>query len=501
MNFKELALKLREALPELEFYVPESAEGKDETDISELISDSRNARPGTLFACVRGEHSDGHRFAPQARAAGAAALLCESRLDEPLPQIICKETRRDMGVVASVLYGNPASKLKTIAMTGTNGKTTSTFMLRTILEKSGMKTGLLGTIYWDDGKDYVDAEHTTPEGSDLQFWLHKMVKNGCSVCVMEASSHAIVQGRLEGIRFDRAGFTNLTREHLDYHKTMENYFEAKRSLFTNYMRDDWQASINIDDKWGKSLFEEFHGCSVSYGTDNESAEFIAKVKAISKDGTDIEMFGERVGEIISFRLPMLGTYNLLNALQAISLCDTMGIPCRDSAEALSAMEQVPGRLERLEIEGGGTCIIDFAHSSDGLEKVLTAVRPVCKKRLIVVFGAGGDRDRSKRPLMGEIATRLADFVIITSDNPRTEDPLVITKDIEEGAKAHPTERTIIVDRTEAVHTGLAMLRDGDILVFAGRGPEPYQILKDGPIPLLDRDIVLEWGRINGKEVS
>lgn len=500
MNFKELACKLRVELPNIKVVIPEGWADRDKAEIGALVSDSREVCPGAMFACVRGEHVDGHDFAAEAKSAGAVALLCERKIDTELPQIICDDARRAMGKAASVLYGYPSSKMKMVALTGTNGKTTSAFMIRSILEFTGVKTGLLGTIYCYDGKTKTDAEHTTPEGSDLQFQLSRMVKNGCKACVMEASSHAIDQGRIDGIKFDRAGFTNLTPEHLDYHKSMEGYFEAKRKLFFDYMRGDWAASINIDDKWGRRLYEELQDRAVSYGTESSDADFRAGIKSVSKEGTGMELCGKSLSGKLRFRLPMLGTYNVLNALQAISICHTLGIAAEDSVEALKTMEQVPGRLERVVIKGYGTCIIDFAHSSDGLEKVLTALRPVCEGRLIVAFGAGGDRDRSKRFPMGEIASRIADYVIVTSDNPRTEDPELIVREIETGVKEHGTDYEVITDRKEAVFEGLSMLKERDIFLLAGRGPERYQILKDGPIPLMDKDIVLEWAKTAGKEV-
>lgn len=500
MKFNELANRVKLILPESVIYYPDSCVAAD-PEISLFVSDSRKIVPGVMFACVKGERFDGHDFAARAAQAGAVALLCERPLEVPLPQIICAggDIRRKMGSAAAVLYEDPASKLTMIALTGTNGKTTSTFMTKSILEKAGMKVGLLGTVYNIDGTENEDAEHTTPEGSDLQTWLYKMVRNGCNACVMEASSHAAHQGRIDGVAFDRIGFTNLTVDHLDYHIDMENYFAAKRLLFEKYARNGWKAAVNIDDAYGRRLYDMFGARVVGYGLESKDAQFTAVVKGKSALGMDMEMtFPD--GRSVAFKLPLLGDYNALNALQAAALAWSLDISAEKCAEGLAGMPQVPGRLERYIIKDGGTCIIDFAHSPDGLEKVLTALRPVCKGRLITALGAGGNRDNTKRPLMGAAAARLSDFVIITSDNPRDEDPEEIARQVAEGAKQYPTERKVIVDREEAIFAGLDMLKQDDIFVIAGKGPERFQIVKDEAIPFLDKDKVMDWASLNGREI-
>ena len=498
MRFKELWALLEKNRFEAKVYVPEKVKD-DNPDIRLLVSDSRLAEPGTIFACVSGGHADGHDFAQKAVEHGSCAIMCEHEMDLPVPQIICSDIRRNMGVAASIIYGEPLGKLTMVAITGTNGKTTSTFMLKSILENAGIKTGLLGTVYYDDGDVVEDAVHTTPEASDLQFWLSRMAANGCKACIMETSSHSIVQGRIEGVLYDRGGFTNLSVDHLDYHGDMENYYLAKKTLFDKYMRNNWKASVNIDDKYGKRLYAELGKHAVSFAMEDTTADFFAEIKGTSIEGMDVLIKTPDHSAPVSVRLPLLGEYNAHNALQALSLAWTLGIRNGTAIDGLVNMKQVPGRLERYMISGGGSCVIDFAHSPDGLEKVLTALRPVCKGNLYVVFGAGGDRDKTKRPLMGEIATRIADRVIITSDNPRSEDPATITKEIEAGALKHKTEYKIIVDRREAIYEGLSMIEENDILLIAGKGPERYQILKDGPIPFLDKDVLHVWCRLNGKE--
>jgi len=469
------------------------------TEVDNLVSDSRKVTKGSIFACVEGEHSDGHDFAQAALSSGAAALLCEHPLKNiDIPQLICPDVRRNMGRVASMLYNEPASGLKMIGITGTNGKTTSTFMTKSILENSGIKTGLLGTVWCDDGALKEDAEHTTPEGSDLQAWLHRMVSNGCSTCIMEASSHAISQGRIDGVLYDRAGFTNLTVDHLNYHLDMESYFEAKNSLFKNYMRGDWRAAVNIDDPYGELLYRQLGRRCVGYSLINSGADFSACVKKASVEGMEVEISTPEKRNATETKLPLIGVYNVMNALQALSLCWTLGIGREAALEGLVKMRQVPGRLERYLIEKSGTCVIDFAHNPDGLDKILTALRTICEGKLTVVFGASGESDVSKRPLMGETASRIADRVIISSDNPKSEDPSAIAAEILEGAQKYAAECSVIIDRNEAVSFGLENLKSGDILLLAGKGPESYQILKEGPVPYSDKNAMDAWCRKIGK---
>lgn len=500
MKFSKLKALLEKSNFKVNFYMPEGADDHD-PELDMLVSDSRKAARGCVFACVTGEHADGHDYAASAVDAGASVLLCERQLDEPVPQIICGEVRRAMGSVASVLYDDPASKLMMIALTGTAGKTTSTFMTRAVLESAGMKTGLLGTVYYDDGAESCDAERTTPEGSDIQKWLRRMVQNSCRACVMETSSHAIYQGRLNGSLYDRAGFTNLSVDHLDFHKDMESYFQAKKMLFDRYMRGNWCAAVNIDNDYGVRLCNEYGNHIVTYGIKNKKAMFSARVFERTIEGMDVEIKTPDAGKPARVRLPLLGDHNVMNALQALSLVWTIGIGGKTAIDGMRNMAQVPGRLERYLIDGGSSCVIDFAHTPDELEKALLALRPVCEGKLYVAFGAGGDRDRSKRPLMGEIATRIADSVIITSDNPRTEDPAFITSEIETGADKHPdVERVTIVDRKAAIHYGLNRLTKGDILLVAGRGPERFQVLKDGAIPFLDKAVVFDWCCAHGSKI-
>ena len=471
-----------------------------DAELESMVCDSRKAASGVVFAATKGGHADAHDFIPGAVSAGSPAVVCEREVEAKVVQIIVPDARSAMGALCSILHEEPSRKLKMIALTGTNGKTTSTFMTQSILEHAGIKTGLVGTVLYDDGVTKEEAEHTTPEGADLQNLLARMVKNGCKACVMEASSHSIVQGRINGILFDRAGFTNLTLEHLDFHKTMENYFIAKKTLFDKYMRGSWRGCVNIDDEYGRRLSEALGEKAITYSMTNEGADFFAAIHDVSVDGLDIEIKTPDCAEKRRVKLPILGAYNVQNALQALSLAWSLGVSTNQALEAIEKMGQVPGRLERYRLDNGATCVIDFAHSSDGLEKVMTAVKPICRGRLIVVFGAGGDRDRTKRPVMGEIASRLGDYVVVTSDNPRSEDPASIIGEIEVGIREHDTPYEKIVDRREAVYRGLDLALERDIVVVAGRGPETHQILKDGPIPLVDKEIMEDWAALRGKRI-
>lgn len=501
MKFNKLVALLDKTPLKVRTHFPAAA-GDNDPELDLLVSDSRSARKGAIFACVTGEHSDGHDYASKAAEAGASAVLCERQIDGvSLPQIICANVRRNMGTVAATLYENPIEKLTMIALTGTAGKTTSSFMTRSILQNAGIKTGLLGTVYYNDGVTEEDAERTTPEGSELQTWLHRMVQNSCKACVMETSSHALAQGRLEGALYDRAGFTNLSVDHLDFHGDMESYFGAKKLLFDKYMRGNWRASVNIDNEYGVRLLNEYGSRIITFGINNAKAMFSAKIINSSINGMEVEIRTPDSASPTKAVLPLLGEHNVLNALQALSLAWTLGIRNGTALGGLIKMEQVPGRLERYMVSDSGSCVIDFAHTPDELEKALNSLKPVCRGKLFVVFGAGGDRDRSKRPMMGEIATRIADEVIITSDNPRTENPEFITSEIEVGAREHSSSYKVIVDRKEAMYEGLQSIGEDDILLIAGRGPERFQITNAGPIPFLDKDVVAAWCAAHGKSMS
>lgn len=500
MRLSELLDRLGEEA--LSFCVVDPKGRVSSTRIETLTCDSRNVSPGTLFCCFHGTQKDGHDFAPEAVNRGAVALLCERSLNLPVPQIVVPRVRTFMGRVASVFYGKPVDRLKMVAVTGTNGKSTSSYMIRSLLHQAGIKTGLLGTIVYHDGLVEEDADRTTPENILVQDWLSRMVENGCEACVMEASSHGLEQGRIEGCLFDWAAFSNLTPEHLDYHATMDNYFESKKKLFTDYMRGDWKAAVNIQDAYGKKLFENFKGKMVPYQVGGPKEGICtAQIREASLRGMVLDFTlpdGKRVEGV---SVPLIGSYNVENALQSITVGWLMGLPNEVLARGLSSMPQVPGRLERYLFSNGVCAVIDYAHSPDGLEKVLKTLRSVCEGRLWAVFGLGGERYTPNRPLMGALAARLADEIVVTMDNPRSEDPASIAEQIVSGIKSEGgnTPYRVILNRKEAVFSAMNAAQKGDIVLISGKGPEKYLIFADHKEPYNDKEALFEWASENSME--
>lgn len=471
--------------------------GADEQEavVSTIVHDSREAETGSLFCCLPGTKTDGHNFASKAVAAGACLLLCERSLPLPVPQLVVKTVRHTMGKLAAFIYDYPGNHLRMIAVTGTNGKSTTTYMIRQMLEESGIKTGLLGTIIYSDGKCEVPGDRTTPESTSVQRWLRDMVVNGCQACVMEASSHGLDMGRLEGCLFDHAVFTNLTPEHLDFHGDMERYYHAKKRLFENHMRGEWTMSVNVDDPFGRRLLEEWRSRALPFGLDAaDQAQVRGRIRNIALSGTLLDVFlpeGEVIG---SLTIPFTGRYNVSNALGAISAGYQLGLNSPTLRQALETLRQVPGRLERIDIGNNAYCIIDYAHSPDALENVLQALKEVTSGKLWAVFGLGGERYEENRPAMGEIAARLADRIIITMDNPRSESPQRIAEQIAAGIESreeHPPYR-IILDRAQAVATALNEAESGDAVMIGGKGPETYMIIGNETLHYNDRETVLEW---------
>ena len=499
MRLDKLIKALDEGGVDYRFHLPPGISAA-EIEVSDMVCDDGKVCRGAIFAATKGDRRDAHDFISQAVAAGSPVVLCEREVEERVPQIISPNVRAAMGRVASFLYGEPAKKMTMIALTGTNGKTTSTFMTQAILNAAGIKSGLMGTVQNDDGKSVDEAEHTTPEGCDIQRLLSRMAANGCKACAMEASSHSIEPGRINGLGFDRAGFTNLTWEHLDYHGDMEHYFLAKKKLFDKYMRNDWKACVNIDDEYGRRLFHALGERAISYSVRDERADFFASVKGVTEKGLAIEVKTPESRGGDEARLPLFGDHNVSNALQALSIAWSLGVSYRDSLAVLETIPNVSGRLDLYRLDNGASCVIDFAHTPDGIEKALSALRPICAGKLVIVFGSGGENDKSKRPAMGEAAARGADFVILTTDDPRGEDPASIMAEIEPGVKRHGTPYAMIVDRRAAVYEGLDRAGSGDVIVIAGRGPETRQLLKEGAVPLVDREIMTDWCALRGRKV-
>jgi UDP-N-acetylmuramoyl-L-alanyl-D-glutamate--2,6-diaminopimelate ligase len=488
-----------------EFTVVRAGEGREkDPSVSGVFSDSRKLLPGSVFCCIEGEKDDGHRYAAAAEAAGAAALVCEHPVDSRLPAILVRSAREVMGELSSAVYGNPASKLFMVGVTGTNGKSTTAYILRSILQAAGVRTGLLGTIVESDGVRERDADRTTPESCYIQRLLAGMVKNDCGACVMETSSHGLQIGRLSGCLFDAVVFTNLYPEHLDFHKDMESYFQAKRLLFTKYSKTGRVAAINAGDAYGARLLEEFpdaRGFRVSDAADAR----------MSIDGSSFTIEAEGFPPL-PVKSPLAGTFNIANVLAAAAALRGVALKgamlkknaagareeIDDEAVARGAAQvpQVPGRLERHMMPNGACCIVDFAHTPEALRNVLSTVRGFCSGRLISVFGHGGGRYQANRPALGETAASLADLILVTMDNARDEDPAAIAESIAQGIKIRKNARyQVILDRKEAIRTALSIAGPGDVLVISGKGPEKFLTIGDQKIPFNDAETVEEWKRL------
>ncbi|MBQ7154022.1 MAG: UDP-N-acetylmuramoyl-L-alanyl-D-glutamate--2,6-diaminopimelate ligase [Synergistaceae bacterium] len=456
--------------------------------IDDVISDSREVKPGTLFACIKGENSDGHTFVKKAEAAGACALLCEREVDSNLPQIIVERVREHLGETASFVYANPSGKLLMVGVTGTNGKTTTTYIIRSILQAAGMRVGLLGTIIESDGITEKDADRTTPESAIVERQLANMVKNGCSACVMETSSHGLYLGRLKGAKYDVPVFTNLYPEHLDFHKDMEHYFDAKTLLFTTYAKPGFLGAANYDDPYGKRILAKFPERVRGFGLTN-GAQFSVVGSTSTLDGTELVIQREGFGSI-SLSSPLVGDFNIMNTLCAVTAM-TGRVEAEAIMEGVANVPQVPGRLERIDLPNGACVFVDFAHTPSALRSVLGTIRKLSgnDRRIVSMFGHGGGRYQQNRPELGRAASEFANEIIITSDNARDEEPQAIAEAIAGGASI---PYRIITDRPEAVRVGLDSLKNGDILVITGKGPEKFITIKDKKIPFNDAEAVKSW---------
>lgn len=466
------------------YLIASEISGDENVDCQGICFDSRQVNRGDLFLCLPGYTVDGHQYAKQAAEQGASALVVQRFLEEvPLPQLKVKDSRLAMAVLGNVFFDYPSNHLKAIGITGTNGKTTTTYLIERILLDQGMKPGLIGTIERRfDGKA-VPMPRTTPEALDLQRYLHEMVQEDASHCVMEVSSHALEQGRVKGTHFRTAVFTNLTQDHLDYHETMEAYRAAKGLFFSRlgneYPQDPTERSyavLNVDDAASDYFAKLTSAETITYGVDHQ-ADVRASSISVAARGTTFHIETFRGSADITLR--MVGKFNVYNALAAIATTLLEGIPLESIKESLESIQGVEGRVEAVDEGQSFTVIVDYAHTPDGLENVLRTVNEFAKGRVICVFGCGGDRDRKKRPIMGKIAAKYGDHVIITSDNPRTEDPVLILKDIEAGLIEDniPLERyELIVDRHAAIQKAIEMASHDDVVLIAGKGHETYQII-------------------------
>ncbi|WP_150266275.1 UDP-N-acetylmuramoyl-L-alanyl-D-glutamate--2,6-diaminopimelate ligase [Paenibacillus tepidiphilus] len=458
--------------------------GDGETEITDLQTDSRKVKPGDLFICLPGFTVDGHTFAPQAAASGAAALVCERKLDDvALPQLVVDDSRFAMAVLANAFFGSPSSRMRMIGVTGTNGKTTTTYLIERIMEDHGIKTGLIGTIQMRyDGQNFP-MSGTTQEALELQRTLHDMTQKGVQCCVMEVSSHALEQGRVKGTDYRTAIFTNLTQDHLDYHHTMEEYRAAKGLFFSRLgnVISPWKeerkyAVLNADDPASAYYSAQTAAEVITYGIDNKANVRASQISITSK-GTFFHVETFKGETDISLR--MVGKFNVYNALAAITAALLEDVPLAEIKASLESVPGVAGRVEAVDAGQDFAVIVDYAHTPDGLENVLKAVREFATARVLTVFGCGGDRDRTKRPLMGKIAAKYSDVVLVTSDNPRTEDPLLILKDIEAGlteAGVAEERYEMIPDRREAIGKAIEMASHGDVVLIAGKGHETYQLI-------------------------
>ena len=469
-------------------------EGPLERTVAGVTADSRHLSPGMVFVAMPGERHDGHDFISMAIDRGAAAIICERNgfSSGRATKILVPDARVALAVLAANFHGHPSRKLKVIGVTGTNGKTTVSFMVKHILEAAGIHTGLLGTIRYEIGDRVLPAQRTTPEASDTQQFLAQMVRAGCGACVMEVSSHALAQKRVHGVQFDLGIFTNLTQDHLDFHGDMESYYEAKKQLFTSIQEGTkpGAAILNIDDAAGARIAHETSAeVQLTYGLD-ESAKLRATEFQLGHGETSFT--AETPAGRFAVRMPLIGRHNIYNALAAIGAALALRLPIPKIQSALRTMPPVPGRLERVLAGQPFSVFVDYAHTEDALQHVLRTVREITSGRVLLTFGCGGARDTDKRAKMGKVAALLADQTIITSDNPRRESPAAIAAQIEAGFRSvRPDQFTVELDRAQAIRALLCQARPGDTVLIAGKGHETYQEFEDTVVPFDDRQVVRE----------
>jgi UDP-N-acetylmuramoyl-L-alanyl-D-glutamate--2,6-diaminopimelate ligase len=471
--------------------------GDADAEIANLAYDSRKAGPGTLFFCVVGEKRDGHEFAARVVEAGAVALVVERELEVAVPQVVVPSARAAMAPFAAAFQDDPTASLKVVGVTGTNGKTTTAYLIREILEAAGTQTGLMGTVKQVVGGEEEPVERTTPEGIDLQETFRRMIEGGDQACAMEVSSHAMSLHRADAIHFDVAVFTNLTQDHLDFHADMEDYFAAKRLLFE---ADPGVRIVNVDDPYGRRLAEEF--VCLTFSAEGAEADYRATDVTFDATGATFTVLTGRklyteasfrpVNMEVRVRTGMPGHFIVANALGALAAAEALGVDVDVAAAGLAGAARVPGRFEPIDEGQGFAVLVDYAHTPDSMENVLRAARRLTPGRLIAVFGAGGDRDKAKRPLMGRAGGTLADLAVVTSDNPRSEDPEAIVAEVAAGAREGEAELVVEVDRHAAIALALGRAEPGDTVVIAGKGHEQGQEFEGGrKVPFDDREVARE----------
>lgn len=475
-------MKLKDLLKGMNYSI---ISGNENIDINKVEYDSRKVSKGDVFFCIEGYKVDGHSFAEKALEKGAAALVCQKELSLETEAAIIKveDSRKALALVSSAICGEPSKKLIMIGITGTNGKTTSTYMMKAILEEAGNKVGLVGTIANYVGDEKIPSHRTTPESLELHQLFKQMADSGVTHCIMEVSSHSLYLSRVHGIEFSEAIFTNLTQDHLDFHETFENYYNAKLMLFKNSRN----SIINIDDEYGKRVLRDTQNNKITYGLEPGNEVTAENIEMHSR-GVNFDLVYK--GERIAINLNLPGRYNIYNALGSAAACLNEGASLEEVKRGLNRVF-VPGRCEIVAKDNnlGFEIILDYAHTPDGLENILSTAREFTKGRLITVFGCGGDRDRTKRPIMGEIASTLSDVIVVTSDNPRTEDPDAIIKDILVGVKKENYQ--VIENRRDAIKRAMEIAKKDDIIVVAGKGHEDYQELKDKVIHFDEREIIAD----------
>jgi UDP-N-acetylmuramoyl-L-alanyl-D-glutamate--2,6-diaminopimelate ligase len=464
---------------------PTDVRGDPSVVVRDVTYRSAQAGKGSLFFCVPGTRTDGHRFAVAACSAGAVAVVVERWLDVPCTQVLVPSVRAAMGPISSVFFGRPSSSMRVVGVTGTNGKTTTTYLMESIFVRAGMTPGVIGTTGVRLDHRPAAFDRTTPEAPDLQRLLFQMREAGVEAVAMEVSSHGLDQHRVDGTRYACSIFTNLSQDHLDYHGTMEAYFDAKARLFSPDLSD--RGVVNLDSAYGPAVVERSTVPTTTFAVETD-ADLRAMGVELRSDGLSFTADG------VTIRSRLRGSYNVSNCLGAMAAARSVGIDDRAIVEGIPNVPGVPGRLEPVEAGQPFAVLVDYAHTPDSLENVLRATRWMTNGRLIVVFGCGGDRDRGKRPLMGEVATRLADLTVITSDNPRSEEPEAIIAEIESGARLGRGEYVVEPDRRAAIRLALREARPEDVLIVAGKGHETGQEFGDRTIPFDDRIVAREEWR-------
>lgn len=477
---------------------PIRVEGPQTAEVCHITADSRTVQEGSLFICLVGATVDGHSFVEKAVQDGAVAVVVSKPVTVPdhVAVIYVEDTRQALQAAVPFFYDYPASKMRMIGVTGTNGKTTTTHIIAHLLRSQGYTVGVIGTVHILIDDQSYPIHNTTPDVADLQQILQQMVDAGVTHCIMEVSSHALALGRTAGVEYDTAVFTNLTQDHLDFHKTFDNYLAAKAKLFKQVsasyqVKEGKGAVINVDDAYGQSIVDVTTSPMITYSTEGKGSMNASDLTVTAKSSQFTLNYD---GKSYPISTKIAGMFNVYNTLAAVGATLYEGLSMEEIVKGLATFTAVPGRFELIEEGQDFAVVVDYAHTPDGLENILQTAKKIVENRILVVFGCGGDRDATKRPIMGRIAAQFGDRVFVTSDNPRTEDPVQIVKDVEVGVREglhDDVTYEVIVDRREAIHKAIAEATTGDVVIIAGKGHEDYQILKDETIHFDDREVARE----------